>query len=119
MEKSKATKLIIAVLLNVFIIPGAGHIYIGQRVRGYVLSLATTVFLVVPLARYAILVSAALSNSPVHSQTPLAGMISAFGRAWPDAKELVILSLAALAIIWIFGIVDVYLRCKGDKNVRV
>lgn len=107
-------KTLIAVVLNALVLPGVGHIYIGLRVRGTVLALLTVFFVVAPIAKYAMLMSYALNSMTVITSGAAANFAFALSSMWPAVKNAVILAAVAIAVIWVFGIYDVYVKSKAQ-----
>lgn len=111
-------KTIIAVALNALVIPGAGHIYIGYKVRGFVLMIACVFFIVVPLARFSILMTYALNLMGPSPTGLISDLLNAANIIWPEVRGAVLIATAALTIIWIFGIADVYMKSRCCQGIR-
>lgn len=104
MDNVKLTK--IALLLNAFVMPGSGHIFIGQKFRGYLLSLITLILVIIPVVRYTMTVVNSL-NALVVSGNISASAISTMGNAWAINKNLILFCLAGIFAAWIYGIIDI------------
>lgn len=119
MDKLKSPR--IALLLNALVMPGAGHIYLGKAVKGYLMSIAVFVLLIIPIVRYTMAVVDGLNNLIVGGNIS-SSAISAISGAWAANKNLILYSLLGIVIIWIYGIVDVMIEAKrisrinADKN---
>jgi len=95
-------RMLIAFLLNAFVLPGTGQIYIGRKVKGVVLVMAVNLLLLAALFFMMKIstpvVAAHLSGTPITPQQVLEA-IQPYSR-W--AKLL----LSALLAVWGFGLVD-------------
>lgn len=104
MDNPKSTK--IALLLNALVMPGSGHIFIGQKLKGYLLSLVTLALLIIPIVRYTMTVVNSL-NALVVSGNISASALSTMGKAWTINKNLILFCLAGTLAAWIYGIIDI------------
>jgi len=95
-------RIVIAFVLNAFVLPGVGQIYLGRKIKGVVLVMAinllllAAVFLMLKISTP--VVAAHLSGTPITPQQLLAA-IQPYS-LW--AKLL----LSALLAVWGFGLVD-------------
>lgn len=95
-------RTVIAFLLNAFVLPGAGQLYLGRKVKGAVLVMAVNLLLLAALFLMlklsAPVVAAQLSGTPITPQQVLTA-IQPYS-LW--AKLL----LSGLLAVWGFGLVD-------------
>ncbi len=102
----------LALSLQAFVFPGAGYFVIRKRLRGFLMVVATSYFLIMPLVRFT---RTALTFSlPAPTQLHPSG-IGAVSLAWAAHKELILWSLAGIVVLWVFGIVDVW-RMKRNQS---
>lgn len=119
MTRSESPKKTIAIFLNALVCPGVGHIYMGYKVRGYVLAIACVFFIVAPLAKFVFAMSYAMNMMRAPSSNPVILLSQAAVVTWPDIKGVVLSSIAGIIIIWVYGIVDIYMKSKGAKDGRM
>jgi TM2 domain-containing membrane protein YozV len=95
-------RIVIAFLLNAFVLPGVGQIYLGRKVKGVVLVMAVNLLLLAALFFMmkisSPVIAAHLSGTPITPQQVLEA-IQPYS-LW--AKLL----LSALLGVWGFGLVD-------------
>lgn len=116
MEKSKRTKVGSALVFNALVLPGLGHIFLGQKIKGVLLILSTLFFVVVPVAKYSVEVSFALNTMRTAHRSSAFDMLSALTTAWGPSKRLILMSVAALIVIWGYSIADIYFREMKKKD---
>ena len=107
--------MITALVLSLLVIPGAGHIFIGKKLKGFFLAIASVFFIVVPLVRYGMVASYALNVMAVQRGGPAINLLYAGELAWPEVRNIALLSLAALTLIWAYAAIDVYLETRGRR----
>lgn len=111
-----AHRLSIALSLNAFVMPGSGHIFAGLAAKGYAIATLTTIFVILPLVRYTLTVMKGLQQLG----TTGAGMargLSTLGTAWQKDKRFILICLGAVALLWLYGIIDLVLqRRKLQRN---
>jgi hypothetical protein len=105
-------RVVIALLLNAFILPGAGQIYLGRKIKGVVLVMAVNLLLLAALFFMmkisAPVIAAHLGGTPVTAQQVLEA-IQPYSM-W--AKLL----LSALLAVWGFGLVDLISALRTPPN---
>lgn len=105
-------RTVIALLLNALVLPGAGQLYLGRKVKGVVLIMAINLLLLAALFLMlkisAPVVAAHLGGTPVTPQQILTA-IQPYA-IW--AKLL----LAALLAVWGFGLVDLVGALRTSPN---
>lgn len=115
-EKAMNSRRNIAIILNALVLPGVGHIYLGQRLKGTLLSLLCVFFIVAPIVKYGVMTSYVLNLMPPRDEPAALNLAYALANTWPQMRNIMLLSLGGLAIIWIYGIVDVYLVCRHRER---
>lgn len=104
-----------AILMNALVFPGSGHIMIGAKVKGYVICSLVSIFVLLPLIGYSIATLTALFYLP--QDASLARSITAMHTAWLAQKSFILSCLLVIAIIWLYGIVDIlFLKYKKDRS---
>lgn len=105
-------RILIALLLNAFVLPGSGQLYLGRKIKGVVLVMAVNLLLLAALFFMlkisSPVIAAHLSGTATTPQQILAAIQPyAF---W--AKLL----LSALLAVWGFGLVDLISALKATNN---
>lgn len=105
-------RTVIALLLNAFVLPGAGQLYLGRKVKGVVLVMAINLLLLAALFLMLKIstpvVAAHLSGTPITPQQVLAAI-------QPYALWAKLL-LSALLAVWGFGLVDLISALRAPSN---
>lgn len=113
MEPGKKDKIKYAIFLNAFILPGAGHFYIGERIKGVILSIISIFLVFAPVVKY--LMAAALGLqivSQMNNTTALSKAMLTSQTVWPEVRSTLILAVIGILIIWGYGIIDLYIKYK-------
>jgi len=109
MERSKKDKRKLALILNALVLPGLGHFYIGQKLKGVFLVIATLFFFATPLVKYTMLVSKMLAFvASLNNPNMLANLYQASALVWPNVKTILYISIIGLLAVWIYGIWDIW-----------
>lgn len=98
-----------ALLLNALVMPGSGHILAGMAAKGYAIASLTTLFVILPLVRYTLTVMDAMRRFSSHDGKEMIGGLSALGTAWQRDKRFILICACAVALLWLYGIVDLML----------
>lgn len=98
-----------AVLLNALVMPGSGHIYLGKKLKGYLLGITTLVVLFTPIVRYTMTVVEGLKKLTLEDNQAISG-IGLISNAWAINKSLILYCLAGLGVAWIYGILDIIIE---------
>jgi len=108
MDQGKKRK--IAISLNALVMPGAGHYYMGYKLRGTLLALACLIFMILPIIKYTMLISYTLDMLDLTDNlTAFGAMAQALTLAWSDMKALAYLALLGILFVWIIGMIDIVL----------
>ncbi len=108
-------KLTRALIMNALLLPGSGHYYIGARVQGSFLALATVVFLAAPAIRFVIAFSFALKNTLPTGVSGSLGILAAMSYAWRAHGGFILISLLAVLILWAYSIADIAIRIRRNR----
>ena len=111
----KDNKIRWAIILNAFVMPGSGHIFLGEKTKGYLLGTAVIVLVLAPLMRF--MLSVMQSTATLTAQdSMIASSIDAFSVAWSANSTFIICCLLGVVALWIYGIVDVWRKSsQGGK----
>lgn len=113
-ETISKKRLIAAMITNALVFPGCGHIFIGQKVKGAVITIASLALIFIPLIKYILTVIDALDQ--ITNNLRNAGLgdgLSALSTAWETNANSILISLAIVIALWIYGIVDIYLMIRS------
>ena len=102
----------IGLVMNALVMPGLGHLYLGYRWRGIAMMLGIVFFIVVPLAKYSMMMTYSLNTITVTTPEVIPNMLKAASIAWPGVQRIIYSSLLAIAVIWVYGIVDLLIKRK-------
>lgn len=100
-----------ALLLNAFVLPGLGQLYLGRRVAGVVLILLVNLLLLlalfVLLKGLAPVIAARVASGSVSSDELTAALhgVSGFGKGL----------LAGFALLWVFSVVDIIKNGNDER----
>lgn len=108
-------KLKTALLLNALVMPGAGHIYIGKSLKGYLMGIAVLVLLIIPIVRYTMTVMEGMKTLIIGGNIS-ASAITAISGAWAVNKNLILYSLLGILVIWIYGIADIMIQNRHGSG---
>ena len=109
-------KISTALIVNAFVIPGGGHIMIGQKIKGYLIASLVVLFLFIPVFLYTL----GVLNSMRMIGMPATSMINgleALSKSWEINRGVIIPSFIAILVLWIYGILDILIikkRIKGE-----
>lgn len=101
-------------IFNALVLPGSGHILIGERARGYCLSGITLLLVLVPMMSYMIAFYRALSARSLDVGAKIYGT-SALSAAWAANSILILICIAGILLMWIYGIVDLVIRNRRQR----
>jgi hypothetical protein len=108
-----------ALLLNSFVFPGAGYFSIGKKRRGIFVIIAVLYFLIMPIVRYMHTVMTLMSPGKARDVFDPTSYV-AFSLSWNMHHKLIIWSLIAIAVLWIFSILDIYLLMReAEKSAEI
>ncbi len=111
LETKDRKRWLSAFLSHTLLMPGSGHILLGQRLKGYAMGALTLLFIAIPLFRYCSTLMSAfqgLGTSPSGTATA----VGAISLAWQAEKNSILICLAGLFVVWIYGIIDLVLLAK-------
>lgn len=115
-SKSKTMKInrktTIAIILNLFVMPGLGHIYMGFKMRGAVIAGICAFFLIAVIAKYMLMMSYALNVMSYQGTNPLQILFESAAIVWPEMRSAVLLGIAGILLLWGFSIIDIYNKGK-------
>lgn len=107
-------RLSTAILLNAFVMPGSGQILVGMTAKGYAIAALTTLFVILPLLRYTLTVMGAMRQIAGPGEGMARGL-SALSGAWQQDRTFIFVCLAAVVLLWLYGIVDLIVFQKGKR----
>lgn len=98
-------------MINACVFPGLGYFWIGMKLRGTLIVVATCYFLIMPLMRFThSLFMLTLPQQPA----PLAHQImKALPLAWKANYQLILWSLLGIVTLWLIGVIDIWTKLKS------
>lgn len=104
----------LAIILNAFVMPGSGHIVLGLRLKGFTIGALTLIFLLFPIAHYTAMVMNVLSQVRSMDDPRIFRTMDAISNAWHMDKNLILVCMLAVVVLWLYGILDLVLvkRCS-------
>lgn len=113
--KSKAT---IAIILNATVLPGCGHWVLGQRIKGTIIGLVVIFLVTLPLVQYSITLLSTIRGVTAGGPA-MQRSIQAISESWTVNRNLFYICIIGIAILWIYGILDIYLiKRRMDKIAK-
>lgn len=105
-----------ALMMQMFLFPGAGYFIIGRKLKGLLVVFATCYFLIMPIIRFTRTMFAL--TVPLSTRDAVGPQVlGAFPLAWQAHKGLILWSIAGIVVLWVFGIVDVWYTIKrGERH---
>ncbi|MBI4411653.1 MAG: hypothetical protein HY541_04130 [Deltaproteobacteria bacterium] len=96
---------VIAVILSLFVLPGFGHVYLGKKVKGYLIGVVVCLILLALFILFEreLLHQASLLND---QRMILSSIFDLAARAWRTHRTIFLSGLSLLGLIWIFAAVD-------------
>ena len=125
MKPDDSKKLTRALILNALVLPGSGHISIGDTLKGVTMASATIVFLLAPIIRFITAFQAAMRSQPPTGMSGPLGVLAAVGQAWKAHGAFILICLLAVVLVWAYGIGDIAVRIRrgrienGDQGEKV
>jgi hypothetical protein len=104
-------KLIIALLLSGLVLPGLGHMYLGQRIKGGVMIALVNIFLLVALFLALRGIGELMHPGMISGGMTPEKLLETLPRNSMPGRVL----LASFFCLWLYGIVDLIL-CGRMKN---
>jgi len=104
-----------ALLLSAFVFPGAGYFSIGRKRRGFFIIIPVLYFILMPIIRYTHTVMKLMSPGTARDIFDPTSYV-AFSLSWNMHHRLIIWSLIAIVILWIFSILDIYLMMRETQK---
>ncbi|HPM41201.1 MAG TPA: hypothetical protein PLY45_02040 [bacterium] len=107
-------------MLNALVMPGLGQLAAGRKAKGSIIVALTLVFLCYPVFRFTLALYTALEKIPIQAGATVR-TIHALAMAWSSEAGVILWCLLAIAVLWVYGIVDLYLlkrkllRSAGGK----
>lgn len=115
-ESQESKKLTRALILNALVLPGSGHVYIGDTLKGLIIASATMVFLLASIVRFVSAFSAALRSQSLPGVGASLGALAAMGQAWRMHGAFILICLFAVILLWAYGIGDIALRIRRGRT---
>lgn len=112
------SKLKIALLMNAFACPGAGHIAMGRKKKGYLMILFCVSFALAPAFRFGISLAKAMAALPVTTRVWEKLAIS-LPAAWQAERQFIFICLAGIIILWVYSLFDAYMMARNAKADQV
>jgi len=107
----------IAILLNALIMPGAGHLFLKQRIKGTILSILTLVMFIIPIAVYISDAMSGIDMLMAKNATQLsANIMGAMTSSWSMHRHMISSFAFAIIVLWVYAIIDVILMMMRGKN---
>ncbi|MBI2340340.1 MAG: hypothetical protein HYU99_08265 [Deltaproteobacteria bacterium] len=96
----------IALILSLFVMPGFGHVYLGKKIRGYLISLLVCLIL---LALFILFERELLHQASLVSDQRfiLFSIFDLAKKAWSLHRPVFFWGLGLIGLIWILAAVDV------------
>lgn len=116
MEKDK--RYVLAILMNAFALPGAGYFLIGEKIRGILISVLSVLFLTAASVQYGLAVVKRLSMMIPDDVGASATSIALY-EAWQINRNAIFLYIAAMALLWIYCLIDVMLKRKKFRSIII
>ena len=114
MGNDQKKKLKTAIMLNALVMPGLGYIYLGQKLKGTLMAVACVFFIIAPIVKYSMAAAYTLNIVANHTGSKDFGtLIQATSDMWPQLKSLLFVSVAGIALIWLFGVVDLSIKLRN------
>ena len=110
-----ASKLKIALVMNALVCPGAGHIVMGRKKKGYIMILMCISFALAPAFRFSISLAKAMAALG-ESSTAWQKFAIAAPAAWHAEKQFILICLAGIVITWAYSLFD---AVRMARNVEV
>ena len=107
-----------ALILNAFVLPGTGHFLIGFKLKGVLIALLTMFFALLPLIRYAMGTVNSLQSLPLMGSAYDRG-VAAFSTSWEINRNFILICVTGMLILWIYGIIDLFLIRKRRSDARM
>lgn len=104
----------LAIFLNALVLPGSGHVLIGEKIKGYSMIAVFLFLFIYPLIRFTMDFSRAVKTAPMSTGLGNA-LLASLSSSWVANKNLIVLSLIAIVIIWIYGIGDIMIKKQFSK----
>ena len=104
-----------ALLLSSFLFPGAGYFSIGKKRRGIFVIAAVLYFIIMPIVRYTHTVMKLMTPTTARDVFDPRSYV-AFSLSWNEHHNLIIWSLIAIAVLWIFSILDIFILMKTEER---
>ena len=114
-ESQESKKLTRALILNALVLPGSGHVYLSETLKGLVIASATMVFLLASIVRFVTAFSAGLRSQPMPGMSGSLSVLAAMGQAWKMHGAFILVCLLAVVLFWAYGIADVAVMIKRGK----
>lgn len=108
-------KFALAIILNAFVMPGSGHLIIGERLKGILIGALTVFFVLIPLVQYTMTVMNGLRMMSLTSPA-LERSLGALSGAFETNRGMIYLCILAVLILWLYGIIDILImKLKADR----
>lgn len=103
-----------ALLFNALVMPGSGHMYVGQKVRGFIIAVVTLILVILPVVIYSVTTIKMLDAVSLAGNGAI-NAVNALGHAFEMNKRAIIACLVSLGLIWLYSILDIVLVMKKKK----
>lgn len=104
-------KTLIALILSFFVFPGMGHVYLGLKKKGYLISLIICIilFAMIMIFEWELLEQANKISDP---NTVFSSLFVLAGKAWFAHRMIYIAGTIITSLIWLYAAWDL-VRKKG------
>jgi hypothetical protein len=96
--------------MNAFVMPGSGHILLGMKFRGWAICLAVIGLLFA--AMYKFISDSFDAMLGTHALGQMTTTFGAFAAAWQKDRDFIMICIAGIVLLWIFGVADVFINRK-------
>lgn len=103
-------KLTAALLLNAFVMPGSGHILIGENFKGYGIAISILIFIFYPLIKFFATMLQAARNMP---------FMPALTKSWDINKDALIYCLLGVVLLWVYSIIDIVIKRRKAGTLTI
>lgn len=107
-------KTIIALILSLFVFPGMGHVYLGFKKKGYLISLIICIilFAMIMIFEWELLEQANRISDP---NMVFSSLLVLAGKAWFAHRMIYIVGIIITGFIWLYAAWDIF-QAKKQLN---
>ncbi len=109
------SKLKIALIMNALVCPGAGHVVMGRKKKGYLMILACISLALAPAFRFAISLAKAM-GAIGNGASAWEKFSIAAPAAWKAEKQFILICLIILILTWAYSLFDAFRMAKTANS---